>query len=112
MGAEIADEEDLMEFDSDPYLTPDSAMTQPSPLPQSPTSNIESSMSELTTEEKAHHVLPSLKEIPNLKASVPEMEEVDDGRESDEEPVPQSSDPAVRSISERKKARKIVFSSW
>ena len=112
MAAEIADEEDLMEFDSDPYLTPDSTMTQPSPPSQSPPSNQQSSKSALTTKEKSQYSFSSLKETPNLKASVPEMEEVDDGRESDEEPLPQASDPTVRSISERKKARKMVFSSW
>ena len=112
MAADMADEEDLMEFDSDPYLTPDSTMTQPSPPPQSPQSNEQSSISELTAMEKSQYSFSSLKETPNLKASVPEMEEVDDGRESDEEPLLQTSDSTIRSISERKKARKMVFSSW
>lgn len=112
MAAEIADEEDLMEFDSKPYFTPDSPMTQPSPPSQSSPSNKQSSISELTTEEKTQYSLPTLKETPNLKLGAPEMEEVDDGRESDEEPFPQASDPTVRSISERKKARKMIFSSW
>ena len=100
-----------MDFDSDPYFTPDSAMTQPSPPPQSPP-NDQSSISELTTEERTHYALPTHKETPNLKASILEMEEVDDSRESDEESLPHASDPKLRSISERKKARKMVFSSW
>ena len=112
MAAEIADEEDLMEFDSEPYLTPDSTMSQPSPSPQSPPSNKQSSISELSKEEIPYYVLPSLKETANLRASVPGMEEIDDGPESDEEPLLQTSDPTVRSVTERKKARKMVFSSW
>ena len=112
MAAEVVDEEDLMEFDSEPYFTPDSASTQPSPPPQSSPSNKQSSISELTTEEKRQYSLPTVKETPNLKVGAPEMEEVDDGQESDEEPLPQASDPTPRSISERKKARKMVFSSW
>ncbi|KAL8788944.1 MAG: hypothetical protein Q9195_007060 [Heterodermia aff. obscurata] len=110
MAAEIADEEDLMEFDSDPYLTPDSTWTQPSPSSQSSPSNKQSSISEPVTEEKSQDSKSTLKEPPNLE--MPEMEELDIGRESDEEPLLQTSDPAARSMSERKKARKMVFSSW
>ena len=112
MAAKIADEEDLMEFDSDPYLTPDSTMTQPSPSSQSSPSHNQSSISEPVTEEETQYPLPTLKETPSPKASVPEMEEVGVGQESDEEPLPQTGDHPVRSISERKKARKMVFSSW
>ena len=110
MATQIADEEDLMDFDSDPYFTPDSAMTQPSPPPQSPSNK--KSKSDPTTEEEIRYSMPTLIETRNLDAGVPEMEEVDDGGESDEESLAQTSDPKLRSISERKKARKMVFSSW
>lgn len=130
--------EDLMDLDSDPYMTPNSTMTHTSPISETSWSDVQlvsndiatpsmtgglgSAPTAATAEKKERTsnaesepmkvVAEAAQDAPTSNAEVPENEVDNDDVESEPEIVAADGGPRKPKLSERRKAQNSKFSYW
>lgn len=104
--------EDLMDLDSDPYMTPNSTMTNASPSSETSWSGDHPITNEPTAEAVNEHSVAAsaAQETPSPDTAMPVTEEDGDGVGSESEMAPTKKGP--RKISERRKVQNSKFESW
>ena len=104
--------EDLMDLDSDPYMTPNSTMTDASPTSETSWSDVHSIANEPIAEALNEHSIAATTphETPPPDAAIPATEEDGDGVGSESEMLPTNKGP--KKLSERRKAQNSKFESW
>lgn len=103
--------DDLMELDSDSYTTPNSTMTQVSPVSETGMLDALSSSSGLMTEDRIGDTAAT-KVSPDASAELPGVGENEAEDDSGAEQELGASSPNGPLLPEPKRARRMVFSSW